>query len=270
MSNEVYFNEPGFENEAGTKDGERKNEGYANIVRYGNVKWAMLGQLKNPSKGFETVIKRHFYVKKAEILKDLHKWIDRAGKVEALYTGLTHDHNSNIAKDFQKSKTRYKEALEKEVMEFEEELNKMDKPTNYLPPVNKREQRKKKDKKKDQAITEGQVSIDDVDVADDSVQIDTSSKPKDINVEDDAVKDRWSRYIGAMGVEAVAKQAAANIFVSGAGALGVEISKNLVLSGCKSFTLHDTQPITQRDLSGQFFLNLAEGKSRSEICLPRL
>ncbi|MFO0117727.1 MAG: ThiF family adenylyltransferase [bacterium] len=53
-----------------------------------------------------------------------------------------------------------------------------------------------------------------------------------------------------MGVEAVAKQAAANIFVSGAGALGVEISKNLVLSGCKSFTLHDSQPITRRDLSG--------------------
>jgi len=26
-----------------------------------------------------------------------------------------------------------------------------------------------------------------------------------MNVDDDAVKDRWSRYIGAMGVEAVAK-----------------------------------------------------------------
>jgi molybdopterin/thiamine biosynthesis adenylyltransferase len=73
-----------------------------------------------------------------------------------------------------------------------------------------------------------------------------------------------------MGVEAVAKQAAANIFVSGAGALGVEIAKNLVLSGCKSFTLHDTQPVTNRDLSGQFFCNLSEGKTRSEVCLPKL
>lgn len=74
-----------------------------------------------------------------------------------------------------------------------------------------------------------------------------------------------------MGVEAVAKQAAANIFVSGAGALGIEISKNLVLSGCKSFTLHDTKPVTHRDLSGQFFLNeLVEGKTRSEECMPRL
>ena len=74
-----------------------------------------------------------------------------------------------------------------------------------------------------------------------------------------------------MGVEAVAKQAAANIFVSGAGALGIEISKNLVLSGCKSFTLHDTKPVTHRDLSGQFFLNeLVEGKTRAEECMPRL
>lgn len=43
MSQEVYFNEPGFENEAGTPDGEKRNEGYMNIVRYGNVKYAMLG-----------------------------------------------------------------------------------------------------------------------------------------------------------------------------------------------------------------------------------
>jgi len=43
MAEEVYFNEPGFENEAGTVEGEKKNEGYANIVRFANVKFAMLG-----------------------------------------------------------------------------------------------------------------------------------------------------------------------------------------------------------------------------------
>ena len=74
-----------------------------------------------------------------------------------------------------------------------------------------------------------------------------------------------------MGVEAVAKQAAANIFLSGAGALGIEISKNLVLSGCKSFTLHDDKVTTNHDLSGQFFLYPEDiGKSRSHSCLPRL
>lgn len=48
MSNEVYFNEPGYEHEAGTTDGERKNEGYSNIVRYCNVKYAMIDAIKNP------------------------------------------------------------------------------------------------------------------------------------------------------------------------------------------------------------------------------
>ena len=100
MSEEVYFNEPGFEGEAGTVDGEKRNEGYMNIVMYGNVKFAMLGQIRKPSKGFETVIYRHFYIKKEEILIDVHKWVERADKVESLFTGLVSDHNHTIAKDF--------------------------------------------------------------------------------------------------------------------------------------------------------------------------
>ncbi len=42
MSEEVYFNEPGFEPEAGTEMGEKKNQGYSNIVRYCNIKFAMI------------------------------------------------------------------------------------------------------------------------------------------------------------------------------------------------------------------------------------
>ena len=53
MSEDVYFNEPGFEGEAGSEEGERKNEAYSNIVRYSNVKFAMIENLKNPPKGFE-------------------------------------------------------------------------------------------------------------------------------------------------------------------------------------------------------------------------
>lgn len=42
MSEEVYFNEPGFEQESGTEEGERKNEGYSNVVRYCNIRYAMI------------------------------------------------------------------------------------------------------------------------------------------------------------------------------------------------------------------------------------
>ena len=55
--------------------------------------------------------------------------------------------------------------------------------------------------------------------------------------DDDKVKDRWSRYIGAMGIEAVRRQANSTILVYGAGGLGIEIAKNLVLSGINSLTL---------------------------------
>ena len=73
MSDEVYFNEPGFEGEAGSEEGEAKNEGYSNIVRYCNIRFAMIDQLRNPSKGFENVIRRHFYLKKDEIMTEVRK-----------------------------------------------------------------------------------------------------------------------------------------------------------------------------------------------------
>jgi hypothetical protein len=100
MSEEVFFNEPGHENEAGTVEGEKKNEGYSNIVRYGNVKFAMLGMLTTPPRGFESVVQRHFYVKKAEILEDVHHWVELAAKNEAAYTTLVNDHNQHWCAQF--------------------------------------------------------------------------------------------------------------------------------------------------------------------------
>jgi len=137
------------------------------------------------------------------------------------------------------------------VKALEDELNKLDKPTdisNMRAGVAQGKKRTTQRQQKLASIAEGQVELEDIDVADD--QIDSGKKAEDMDVEDEKVMDRWSRYIGAMGVEAVAKQAAASIFLSGAGALGVEIAKNIVLSGCKSFTLHDPKPVCLKDLSG--------------------
>jgi len=55
------------------------------------------------------------------------------------------------------------------------------------------------------------VNLDEVDMSDDedeSTMIDTKGNKKkreiqDIDINDEKVKDRWSRYIGAMGAEAV-------------------------------------------------------------------
>lgn len=85
MSEYVFYNEPGYEGEVGTEEGEAKNEAYCNVVRYGNIMYAMIENIKNPPKGFEEVIKRHFYIKKNAILKEVDKWIKRATDKVAKY-----------------------------------------------------------------------------------------------------------------------------------------------------------------------------------------
>lgn len=97
MSNEVYFNEPGYEHEAGTPEGERKNEGYANIVRYCNIKFAIIEAIDNPPAGFEKVIRSNFYLKKNEILKEVKEWVEKAKTSDATYVGLVNDHNMTWA-----------------------------------------------------------------------------------------------------------------------------------------------------------------------------
>ena len=41
VSEYVYFNEPGFENTINTVQGQEANNAYSNIVKYGNIKYAM-------------------------------------------------------------------------------------------------------------------------------------------------------------------------------------------------------------------------------------
>ena len=97
MSNEVYFNEPGYEHLMGTPQGEKLNTGYANVVRYGTLKYAIIEQLKNPTPGFEDVIRRNFFMKKEMILEEVDGWIERDKTEEANYTdGLTSSHNPTI------------------------------------------------------------------------------------------------------------------------------------------------------------------------------
>jgi hypothetical protein len=67
--------------------------------------------LKSPPRGFESVVKRHFYVKKFEVIKEVNHWLELASKHEAAYTGLIHDHNYTWCSHFKQSKTKYREML---------------------------------------------------------------------------------------------------------------------------------------------------------------
>ena len=88
MSNEVWFNEPGQEQTMGTPECEAQNNGYSNIIRYFNIKYAMIDMINNPPSGFEKVIRANFYLKKNVILRDVKKWVDEAQNVQATYLGL--------------------------------------------------------------------------------------------------------------------------------------------------------------------------------------
>lgn len=41
----------------------------------------------------------------------------------------------------------------------------------------------------------------------------------------------------------------------GISSLGIEIAKNIVMSGCKRFTVCDNELTNWKDLSGQFYLS---------------
>ena len=265
MTEDVYFNEPGFENQQGTEEGEKKNEAYANIVRLCNIKFAMIDNMKNPPKGFQSVIKRHFYLKKDEILEQVQKWVKYASKRKAAYTSLVRDHNATWCTEFEKSKTKYKEMLEEAITELETELNKLPIPSSS--DLIKEEEQEKVEKKPVQIKPkEEEVKIDEIDVS-----YNQKIQEKELNVDDEKVKDRWSRYIGAMGVDAVSRQAKASILVFGLGPAALEMIKNLVLSGCKKLSIVDTKQVEWTDLSGQFFLTPEDvGKSRIDRCLHKI
>lgn len=269
MAEDVYFNEPGYEGEAGTVEGEKKNEGYSNIVRFSNIKFAMLDNIKNPPKGFETIIRRHFYLKKDEILKEAKKWIKFAEVRDATYVGLVNDHNRTWCDQFKKTKTAYLEMLKQQIGELETVLN------SLQPPTYKELKLKSLSKKKSKAPVkkivniekEGVVDLSQVDVGYEGKQV----QQRELDINDPEVRDRWSRYIGAVGIEAVAKQSQSSVFISGMGPLGVEIAKNIILAGVKRFTIHDSQATSYNDLSGQFFLQEEDvGENRAERCVAKL
>jgi hypothetical protein len=98
----MQINEPGYENELGTPKGETKNTGYSNIVKYCNIKFAMIDVIKNLPKGFEEVVLLHFWIKKGKILIVVSQWITEASTQEACYTELVNDHKSSWAAKFSK------------------------------------------------------------------------------------------------------------------------------------------------------------------------
>ncbi|KYQ91301.1 ubiquitin activating enzyme E1 [Tieghemostelium lacteum] len=81
----------------------------------------------------------------------------------------------------------------------------------------------------------------------------------------------YSRQRYVLGDFAMSKLSKSDIFLSGLGGIGVEISKNLILAGIKSITLHDDQVTSVLDLSTQFYLQESDiGQNRATVSYPKL
>ena len=278
MSEEVYFNEPGYEGEAGTVEGEKKNEGYSNIVRLCNIKYGMIRHMEKPVKGFEQVTRVHFYLKRDVIVKEVGTWVKMAEQRESTYSGLVMDHNSKYSNRFQNKKTAYLEDLKAEITKLENALKELASTYQIREIFSKRSKKKAKTKKKDdkeeqerreKAKQQQRKNLEEmmkkIDVA-----FEEEGAKREFDAEDATVTDRWSRYIGAMGIEAVRKQAKAKVVILGMNALGVEVAKNLTLGGLKQLTLADWRKLDITDSVGNFFAQGQEGQNRATAVVSKL
>lgn len=131
--------------------------------------------------------------------------------------------------------------LKEAIDELKQELNKLEPPSFKELKLNNKSKKKKvkKQEKKIDVEKEGVVNLDEIDISYNNNDDDLKQKERSMDINDEKVKDRWSRYIGAMGIDAVAKQSKCSVFLSGLGSLGVEVAKNIILGGVKRFTIHD-------------------------------
>jgi ubiquitin-activating enzyme E1 len=91
-----------------------------------------------------------------------------------------------------------------------------------------------------------------------------SEKMEIVNQKENHVDESlYSRQLYVFGHEAQQRMAKSDILLLGLNGLGVEIAKNIILSGVKSVTLYDNTLTTISDLSSQFYL------SEEMISIPR-
>uniref|UniRef100_A0A915PSQ5 UBC core domain-containing protein n=1 Tax=Setaria digitata TaxID=48799 RepID=A0A915PSQ5_9BILA len=73
---EPYFNEPGYERSKCTQAGQQASRDYDANIRQAVVKWAMLEMIRHPPPAFADIVKKHFWLKRKEILSQVSRWIN--------------------------------------------------------------------------------------------------------------------------------------------------------------------------------------------------
>ena len=81
----------------------------------------------------------------------------------------------------------------------------------------------------------------------------------------------YSRQLYAIGFDAMRKMTTSSVLISGMNGLGVEIAKNTILQGFKTVTLHDTNNVTNYELSTNYYVTENDiGKNMAEASYNKL
>ena len=83
-----YFNEPGYERNIGTIEGNKASFEYNEPLRYYTIQFAIIDQIKNGPSEYKEIIKNHFRIKKNDILNTCKKWTDEAVKLKTKMTEI--------------------------------------------------------------------------------------------------------------------------------------------------------------------------------------
>ena len=100
----------------------------------------------------------------------------------------------------------------------------------------------------------------------------TQNKKKEKNFDSNKIdEDLYSRQIIFLGMETMKKISKLNILIIGIRGLGIEIAKNIIVSGPKKLTIFDPNKVNINDLGSNFYLtNNDIGKRRDESCIKKL
>jgi ubiquitin-activating enzyme E1 len=78
----------------------------------------------------------------------------------------------------------------------------------------------------------------------------------------------YSRQIITLGFETMKKISQLKILIIGLRGLGIEIAKNIIVSGPKIVTIFDPNRVEINDLGSNFYLSESDlGKRRDESCI---
>lgn len=99
LLDEPYYNEPAYEAQRGTKEGDSRSFEYNEPLRLATIRHAMISHIRNPPQGFEQVVNSHFRIQKNRVMNEVERWVSESSdtyksKMEKAFQDLKKELNN--------------------------------------------------------------------------------------------------------------------------------------------------------------------------------